>query len=90
MGQSHVAQSEKSATGFLSVWTQTVFEQMNQPSIPQHQPERGPHKRFSRKEEFLSKDDLGRIKGMKVIFSFDLQIAKPCKYPGCIHMATHE
>lgn len=91
---SHVAQSDKSTTGSVSVWTQTAFEQMSQPSIPKHQPEYGPHKRFSRKEEeILYTEELGHIKGTKVICSLDLllqQLAGPCKFPGCIHMATLE
>lgn len=91
---SHGAQSDKSTTGSVSVWTQTAFEQMSQPSIPKHQPEYGPHKRFSRKEEeILYTEELGHIKGTKVICSLDLllqQLAGPCKFPGCIHMATLE
>ena len=91
---SHVAQSDKSTTGSVSVWTQTAFEQMSQPSIPKHQPEYGPHKRFSRKEEeILYTEELGHIKGTKVICSLDLllqQLAGACKFPGCIHMATLE
>lgn len=87
---SHVAQSDKSTTGSVSVWTQTAFEQMSQPSIPKHQPEYGPHKRFSRKlEEILYTVELGHIKGTKVIYLLDLllqQLAGPCKYPGCIYM----
>ena len=91
---SPVAQSDKSSTGSVSVWTQTAFEQMSQPSIPKNQPEYGPHKRFSRKEEeILYTEELGHIKGTKVICSLDLllqQLAGPCKFPGCIHMATLE
>lgn len=91
---SHVAQPDKSTTGSVSVWTQTAFERMSQPSIPKHQPEYGPHKRFSRKEEeILYTEELGHIKGTKVICSLDLllqQLAGPCKFPGCIHMATLE
>lgn len=69
---SHVAQSDKSTRGSVSVWTQTAFEQMSQPSIPKHQPEYGPHKRFSRKEEILYTEELGHIKGTKVVCSLDL------------------
>ena len=91
---SHVAQSDNSATDSVAVWTQTAFEQMSQPSIPKHQPEYGPHKRFSRKEEeILYTEELGQIKGTKVICSLDLllqQLAGPYKYRGCIHMATLE
>ena len=89
---SHVAQSDKSTTGSVSVWTQTAFDQMSQLSIPKHQPEYGPHKRFSRKEEeILYTEELGHIKGTKVICSLDLlQLAGTCKYPGCIHMVTLE
>ena len=91
---SHVAQSDKSTTGSVSVWTQTAFDQMSQLSIPKRQPEYGPHKRFSRKEEeILYTEELGQIKGTKVICSLDLllqQLAGPYKYRGCIHMATLE
>ena len=91
---SHVAQSDKSTTDSVSVWTQKAFEQMSQPSIPKHQPEYGPHKRFSRKEEeILYTEELCHIKGTKVICSLDLllqQLTGICKYPGCIHMATLE
>ena len=58
---SHIAQSDKSTAGSVSEWTQTAFEQMSQPSIPKHQPEYGPYKRFSRKEkeEILYTEELG-------------------------------
>lgn len=47
-------------TGSQSVWTQTGNEYMNQSSIPKHQAEYGPHKRFSRKyKEWLHKEELG-------------------------------
>ena len=88
---SHVAQSDKSTTDSVSVWTQKAFEQMCQSTIPKHQPEYGPHKRFSRKEEeILYTEELCHIKGTKVISSLDLllqQLTGICKYPGCIHMA---
>lgn len=51
---SHVAQSDKSTTGSVSVWTQTAFEQMSQPSIPKHQPEYGPHNSFQEKKKKFS------------------------------------
>ncbi|XP_068694067.1 uncharacterized protein [Montipora foliosa] len=79
------SQSDKSTTGSVSVWTQTAFEQMSH-SLR--------HERFSRKEEeVLCKEELGHVKGTKVICLLDLplqQLARPCKYPGCIHMATLE
>ena len=94
LSTSHVGQSDKSTTDSLSVWTQTAFEQISQPFVSKHQPEYGPHKRFSRKDEqFHYKEELGHVKGTKVICSLDLllqQLAGPCKYPGCIHVATVE
>lgn len=82
------------STGSASVWTQTENEHMSQSSIPKHQPEYGPHKRFSRKdEEMLHTEELGHIKGIKVICSLHLllqQFAGPCRYSGCIHWTTLE
>ena len=86
-------QPDRPSTGSASVLTQTVDEHTNQPSIPKHQPEYGPHKRFSRKEERVYTEELGHIKGIKVICPLDLllqQFAGPCKYSGCIHWTTLE
>ena len=87
-------EQDKPSSGSESVWTQTGNEYMSQSSIPKHQPEYGPHKRFSRKEEeILHTEELGHIKGTKVICSLDLllqQFAGPCKYSGCIHWTTLE
>ena len=87
-------QPDKPSTGSESVWTQTGNEYISQSSIPKHQPEYGPHKHFSRKEEErLHTEELGHIKGIKVICSLDLllqQFGRPCKYSGCFHLTTLE
>ena len=87
-------QPDKPSTGSESVWTQTGNEYISQSSIPKHQPEYGPHKHFSRKEEErLHTEEPGHIKGIKVICSLDLllqQFGGPCKYSGCIHLTTLE
>jgi len=86
-------EQDKPSSGSESVWTQTRNEYMSQSSIPKHQPEYGPHKHFSRKEDILHTEELGHIKGTKVICSLDLllqQFAGPCKYSGCIHWTTLE
>ena len=87
-------EQDKPSSGSESVWIQTGNECMSQSSIPKHQPEYGPHKRFSRKEEeILHTEELGHIKGTKVICSLDVllqQFAGPCKYSGCIHWTTLE
>jgi len=84
---------DKPSSGSELVWTQTGNEYMSQSSIPKHQHEYGPCKRFSKKEEILHTEELGHIKGIKVIYSLDLlllQFAGPCKYSGCIHRTTLE
>ena len=88
-------QPDKPSAGLESVSTQTGDEYITQSSsIQKHQSEYGPHKRFSRKEEEeMHTEELGHIKGIKVICSLGLllqQFAGPCKYSGCIHWTTLE
>ena len=87
-------QPDRPSKGSASVRTQTSNEYTSQSSIPKHQPEYGPLKRFSRKEEeMLHTEELDHIKGIKVICSLDLllqQFAGQYKFPGCIHSTALE
>lgn len=76
-----------------SVMTQTEgIKNPPRPTVPKHVPEYGPHQKFSRRyEEDQYREELGLIKGTKVICSLDLliqQLEGSCKHPGCIHEAT--
>lgn len=73
----------------ISVMTQTgEGNKTKKPSIPKHMPEYGPHQKFSRRyEESQYQEELGLIKGTKVICSLDLLtqvLAGSCRHPGCI------
>ena len=82
-----VSQVQKS---FKSVMTQTdKINNATRPSVPKHVPKYGPHQKFSRNdEEKHYQEELGLIKGTKVICSLDLlvqQLGGGCQHPGCIH-----
>ena len=73
--------------------TQTdEVDSSTRPSVPKHMPEYGPHQKFSRKyEEHQYQEELGLIKGTKVICSLDLlvqQLGGGCQHHGCIHDAN--
>ena len=73
-----------------SVMTQTgEVEKLSKPSVPKHIPAYGPHQNFIRGyEEYQYQEELGLIKGTKVICSLNLliQLLKgSCRHPGCIH-----
>ena len=76
-----------------SVMTQTgEIEKLSKPSVRKHIPEYGPHQKFTRRdEENQYQEELGLIKGTKVICSLDLliqQLKGGCRHPGCIHGTT--
>lgn len=81
VNKSHTCRSASTQTG----------EKNNviRPSVPKHVAEYGPHQKFSRRhEEDQYLEELGLIKGTKVICSLDLllqQFAGSCKHPGCIY-----
>lgn len=82
-----VSQVQKS---FKFVMTQTdKINNATRPSVPKHVPKYGPHQKFSRNnEEKHYQEELGLIKGTKVICSLDLlvqQLGGGCQHPGCIH-----
>ena len=59
-----------------SVMTQTgEIEKLSKPSVPKHIPEYGPHQKFIRRdEEYQYQEEVGLIKGTKVICSLDFLI----------------
>ena len=71
-----------------SVVTQTGQKNRAKPSVPKHVTEYGPHQKLTRRyEEGPYREELGLIKGTKIICSLDLllqQLGRNCKYPGCI------
>ena len=76
-----------------SVMTQTgEIKTLSKLSVPKHIPEYGPHQKFIRRdEEYQYQEEVGLIKGTKVICSLDLliqQLKGGCRHPGCIHDTT--
>ena len=71
-----------------SVMTQTGQKNRTKPSVPKHVAEYGPHQKSTRRyEEGHHQEELGLIKGTKIICSLDLllqQLGENCKHPGCI------
>ena len=71
-----------------SVMTQTGQKNRTKPSVPKHVAEYGPHQKLTRRyEEGHYQEELGLIKGTKIICSLDLllqQLGGNCKHPGCI------
>ena len=71
-----------------SVMTQTDQKNRTKPSVSKHVAEYGPHQKSTRRyEEGHYQEELGLIKGTKIICSLDLllqQLGENCKHPGCI------
>lgn len=75
-----------------SVMTQTGEKNKAKPNVPKHVPEYGPHQKLTRSyEESQYQEELGIIKGIKVICSLDLlvqQLGGNYKHLGCIFEAA--